>query len=411
MEAKTEKAFSFLIVAGGSGNRIGGQGKQFRLLGSSEKPLWRWSVDLALSAQSAGIEEIVLVLPQMCTGEELKEVEKSVKNLCASIPVKIASGGKTRTDSVRNGLAASSCDYVMVHDAARPFVSIDLLHRLMEETTPSVGAIPVLPVSEAVKRIEDLKVQAVDRDGLYTTQTPQSFHRETLFRVLNRKDVPEFSFKDEAEAWLAAGLELRCVEGERLNFKVTWPEDLELASALAAQRIEKEYGKKRERRRGEVRTGFGYDVHRLVPERPLVLGGVVVDSPLGLLGHSDADLLAHAVADALLGAAGLPDIGNLFPASDERYKNANSMELLKCVVEKVRQERWRISWVDGVIVAQVPRLNAFLPIMRDNLSALLAPEGTPCVNLKVKSAENTDDAGLGRSMTCYVVATLSRDDA
>ena len=186
-----------------------------------------------------------------------------------------------------------------------------------------------------------------------------------------------------------------------MNFKVTWPEDLELARALVASQ---------KNRGGEsvVRTGIGYDVHRLVPERALVLGGVTIPSPLGLLGHSDADVLAPAVADALLGAAGQPDIGNLFPASDERYKNADSMELLRHVVERVKRNRWEITWVDAVIEAQVPRLNAHLPAMKENLSALLNPGGSPCVNVKAKSAEGTGDPGLGKSMVCTVVATLKR---
>ncbi|MDR1377582.1 MAG: 2-C-methyl-D-erythritol 2,4-cyclodiphosphate synthase [Synergistaceae bacterium] len=421
---ETYKSFSFLIVAGGRGSRIGGQGKQFRPLGEEEKPLWRWSVDLAFSAASeAGtglneVKEVVLVLPQ---GHETREIA----NIQGSLPLKVTFGGPVRTDSVRNGLKAASCDYVLVHDAARPFASLGLLRALMERTTPTVGAIPVMPITEAIKRLDGAgKVLTLDREGLYATQTPQSFFRETLLRVLEKENV--FSkvskiFKDEAEAWLAAGFDLSCVEGERLNFKVTWPEDLELAEALVASRwkIRQNRGKEEEEEEEMVRTGIGYDVHRLTPGRPLILGGVEVPFSLGLLGHSDADVLAHAVADALLGAAGLPDIGNLFPASDESYRDANSLELLQRVVELVQKERWEIVWVDAVIEAQVPRLNAHLPAMREKLSAILSwrsdkrdSDGDFCpnskVNLKVKSAEKTGDPGLGRSMICRAVATLRR---
>ena len=391
----TGKSFSFIIVAGGSGSRIGGVEKQFRSL-SDGRPLWRWSVEAALSVEEAGVEEIVLVLPQ-----NRGIIEENLDFYPCSLPLKMVSGGSTRTDSVRNGLKASRGDYVMVHDAARPFVGEGLLRALMEGTTPTVGAVPVMPVAEAVKRIDwSGKVHAVDREGLYITQTPQSFFREAVIRVLTEGGGAP-SFKDEAEAWLAAGLELRCVEGERLNFKVTWPEDLRLARALVASQ-------KNEGGESVVRTGIGYDVHRLVPERALVLGGVTIPSPLGRLGHSDADVLAHAVADALLGAAGQPDIGNLFPASDERYKNADSMELLRHVVERVKRDRWEITWVDAVIEAQVPRLNAHLPAIKERLSALLNPGGSPCVNIKAKSAEGTGDPGLGKSMVCTVVATLRR---
>jgi 2-C-methyl-D-erythritol 4-phosphate cytidylyltransferase/2-C-methyl-D-erythritol 2,4-cyclodiphosphate synthase len=315
----------------------------------------------------------------------------------------------------------------------------------MERTTPTVGAIPVMPIAEAIKRLDGTgKVQALDREGLYATQTPQSFFRETLMWALEKDNAEpchafthsafahsafkRSAFRDEAEAWLAAGLDLCCVEGERLNFKVTWPEDLELAEALASRRAArlKERGEIMNEKLDEnmnekvVRTGIGYDVHRLTPGRPLVLGGVSVPSSLGLLGHSDADVLTHAVADALLGAAGLPDIGNLFPASDESYKDADSMDLLRRVVSLVRGERWEVVWVDAVIEAQVPRLNAHLPSMREKLSAVLnpkpnsnplVPEEGFCVNLKAKSAEKTGDPGLGRSMTCRAVATLSRPRA
>lgn len=383
------KSFSFLIVAGGNGSRIGGEKKQFRIL--EGRPLWRWSADLAASMCGDGIAEIVLVLPR---GQVVPQLwpEEGV------VPLRLAEGGASRPESVMNGLEACACDYVMVHDAARPLVSGALLKKLMEGTDMHVGAVPVLPLSEAVKRIgSEGQVGAVDREGLFTTQTPQSFFRRTLMSVLKEHGA---SVKDEAEAWLAAGLELRCLEGERLNFKVTWPEDLLMARAL------KSGGEKMP----AIRTGLGYDVHRMVPERPLILGGVCIeDSPLGLLGHSDADLLAHTVSDALLGAAGLPDIGNLFPAADEAYRDADSMELLRHVVGRVRAEGWAVVWVDSVIQAQVPRLNAHLPEMRARLSALLNPGGPNCVNLKVKSAEGTGDPGLGRSMTCWATATLSRE--
>ena len=385
------KEFSFLIVAGGSGRRIGGMGKQFRLLGG--RPLWRWSADLAASMVADGIAEVVLVLPR---GEVVPQPWPEG----GAVPLRLAEGGASRPESVMNGLAACSCRYVMVHDAARPLVSGALLKALMEATDERFGAVPVLPVADAIKRIgTGGRVEAVDREGLFATQTPQSFFRRALMSVLEEHGA---SVKDEAEAWLAAGMELRCLEGERLNFKVTWPEDLHMARALS---------------RGcdgslTTRTGLGYDVHRLVPERPLVLGGVrVEDSPLGLLGHSDADLLAHTVSDALLGAAGLPDIGNLFPASDEAYRDADSMELLQQVVERIREAGWTVVWVDAVIQAQVPRLNARLPEMRARLSALLNPGGPNCVNLKAKSAEGTGDPGLGRSMTCWAAATLSRGGA
>ncbi|NLL36202.1 MAG: 2-C-methyl-D-erythritol 2,4-cyclodiphosphate synthase [Fretibacterium sp.] len=397
MEGETVKTFSFLIMAGGSGSRIGGCKKQFRPL--SGRPLWRWSADLVLSMADEGIAEVVLVLPE----DELGQASQFDG-------LRVVPGGPTRPDSVKNGLSACSCEYVMVHDAARPFVGRSLLLRLMERTTEDVGAVPVMPVAEAVKRIEEKEgtkvVTAVDRKDLFVTQTPQCFPRRELAKVL---DLHGAVVRDEAEAWLAAGRSLVCVEGERFNFKVTWSEDLSIAEALARTGVfsdEEALSAAAAPEELSVRTGIGYDVHRLVPERPLILGGVLLeDAPLGLLGHSDADVLAHTVSDALLGAAGCPDIGNLFPASDERYKNADSMELLLEVVERVKGEGWRVLWVDAVLTAQVPRLNERLPEMGENLSRLL----NAGVNVKAKSPEGTDAPGAARSIACWAVATLKRE--
>lgn len=378
-------SYSFLIVAGGSGSRIGGLRKQFRALGG--KPLWRWSAECAASLKDRGVGEIVLVFPA--------DFYYPCDELDLGVPVKSVAGGASRAESVSNGLNACTYDFVMVHDAARPFASASLLQCLMQNTGPLIGAIPMMPVSEALKRRlnHESEVEAVERDGLFLTQTPQSFPRQKLIDVLGTCGT---TVKDEAEAWLAAGLELKCIEGERLNFKVTWPEDLQLAESLISGAF-------------ETRTGLGYDVHRLVPERPLILGGIKLDlSPLGLLGHSDADILAHTIADALLGAAGLPDIGNLFPATDEKYKNADSMGLLKQAFELVHKEGWEVVWVDAVIEAQIPRLNDYLPEIKQKLSETISPSGRICVNLKAKSPEKTGDSGLGRSMVCSAVATLRR---
>jgi 2-C-methyl-D-erythritol 4-phosphate cytidylyltransferase/2-C-methyl-D-erythritol 2,4-cyclodiphosphate synthase len=206
-----------------------------------------------------------------------------------------------------------------------------------------------------------------------------------------------FSAKDEAEAWTASGGTIEAVEGDPMNFKITEGSDWSMAEALA------------EGAAGDRRAGHGYDVHSLVPGRPLILGGVRIDFPLGLLGHSDADVLCHAVSDALLGAAGEPDLGTLFPASDSLYAGADSGALLVRVVERVRRAGWRIVWVDATLVAQIPRLGAYVPRIRESLEGFLRGEGPRRVaNLKVKSGEYCGSAGRGECMICHVVATLER---
>ena len=181
----------------------------------------------------------------------------------------------------------------------------------------------------------------------------------------------------------------RCRDGEKFNFKITTDYDMRLARSLVSNNK-------------IIRTGLGFDVHKLVPERKLILGGVLIDSSLGLLGHSDADLLTHSIMDSILGAAGLPDIGNLFPASDLRYKNIDSIKLLREVLNLVNSQGWRVEFVDSFVCAQVPRLNKYREIIINNLSQFFN------INLKFKSAEKLDDSGRGLSMTCQSIATLSR---
>ena len=370
----TQKNFSFIIAAGGSGQRMGGRKKQFMTLDNKE--LWQWSADEAEKLKDSGIQEIIIVLPE---GYKVEWENHS-------IPLKIAKGGNTRAESVCSGLKESSCDFVLVHDAARPLATKELFMRLMDSVNQDFGVVPVLPVSDSLKKIdENEKISCIDRDNLYITQTPQVFPRIKLLDVL--KNFPDS--KDEAEAWLKFYPDkLKYVDGEKFNFKITTDYDMRLARALVNQKI--------------IRTGLGFDVHKLVPERKLILGGVLIESSLGLLGHSDADLLTHSIMDAILGAAGLPDIGNLFPASDSRYKNINSFELLREVLNLVNSEGWRVEFVDSFICAQVPRLNKYRDEIIKNLSQFFS------VNLKFKSAEKLDDSGRGLSMTCQSVATLSR---
>ena len=364
------REYSFIIAAGGQGTRLGGK-KQFMSLGNRE--LWRWSAENAAVTDS--VREIILVIPQ---GETL------TPEWTHDVPLRVVNGGSERALSVLNGLNAATCDYVMVHDAARPFASPELFRRLMDAVSDDAGVVPVLPVSDALKRIEGGEVSCVEREGLYITQTPQVFPRMKLIEAVRK--FP--SAKDEAEAWFKSGHELRHVEGERMNFKVTVGDDMTIARALTERRI--------------TRTGLGWDIHRLVPERKLILGGVRIESPLGLLGHSDADVLTHALMDAVLGGAGLPDIGNIFPASDERFRGADSLELMREVMRLVNAEGWNVDFADAVITAQVPRLNKY----RDDIIRKLS-EFFP-LNIKFKSAENIDDSGRGLCITCRAVATLGR---
>ncbi len=369
---------------------MGGEPKQFRLL--QGKPLWLWSIEVASRLRNRGdLCDLVLVVPE----ESVESVQAALHE--PLLECTVVSGGAERTDSVRRGVAAAQGEYVLIHDGARPFLSEDLCLRVMAKVDGSpepLGVVPLLPCSDALKEVnpETGDVCAcVDRTLLRRTQTPQGFPVKDL-RELLEKASPRF---DEGELWRSAGKRLSFVAGDPRNFKVTYPEDLEMAGALLE-------GCK------EMRTGHGFDVHPLVPGRALVLGGVCIPSPLGLQGHSDADLITHAVCDALLGAAGLPDLGNLFPASQERYKNIRSLLLLEEVLRRLLEERWSISWVDITLHAQYPRLNSYRQEILSSLGAALFPGEENRCNLKMKSGEFCGSVGRGECMECYAVATLER---
>ena len=373
MKTKSSSSdYSFIIAAGGHGTRFSERElKQFMSLNG--QPLWIHSVK---AAHRAGIDEIILVVPKECINQEYT----------CDVKIKLVAGGSSRPESVMNGLMASSKRFALIHDAARPLISVDLIARLIANTDDEHGCIPVMPVSDALKHITGPQVKSVPRDNLYATQTPQSFNREKLIAALRNN----MQVKDEAEAWLSADCELNYVTGERENMKITYPEDLAFAEKLSHERR-------------IIRTGIGYDIHRLIPERKLILGGVLIpDSNLGLLGHSDADVLTHAVMDAILGACGLDDIGTIFPATDERFKGADSLDLLREVMQLVNSSGYRVEYVDSYVKAQVPRLNKYRDEIKASLSKFFA------FNLKFKSGENLDDCGAGLCMEAEAAATVSK---
>lgn len=370
-------SWGFLIMAAGKGTRLGGIPKQFRSLG--HKKVWEWSLDLARSIM---VDQIILVIPE--EWEDLP-VEEDTDFL-------IASGGSTRAQSVIKGLEACSCDWVLIHDGARPFASSDLCRSLMDLVSADEGVIPVLPIEDAVKKIKsDGSLDTVNRDSLLATQTPQVFHRLSLLNILKQNAD---GFRDEAEAWLESGGNIVTVPGEKGNFKITTEEDWCMAQDLISKA-------------SDVRTGVGFDVHPLVPGRSLVLGGIEFDSPLGLAGHSDADLICHSIADGILGAAGLPDIGLLFPASDDSYKNADSYALLLKVIDMALDKGWEIGWVDVVLNAQIPRIGNRVQEIRDNLNKAWG-KNVEKVNLKIKSGEGVGAVGEGLCMTCYASVTAKK---
>ena len=382
--------WSFLITAGGSGSRLGGVPKQFRMLGGA--PVWRWSFAAADKLRRMGrVCDIVMTVPRESLAALAGEAEK--------LGLTLVEGGRSRSESVIKGLGACRGPHVLVHDGARPFISEGLCLRLMDAVeADGSGAVPLLPSTDSLKIVENGVITGVaDRSLYYRTQTPQAFPLRELVEVM--ENSPQGG-TDEASLWFAAGKKIVPVEGEEMNFKITSQFDWEAACAFA-----------RGSREAERRTGHGYDIHQLVEGRPLIIAGVKVEGvSYGLLGHSDADLVAHTVMDALLGAAGEPDIGTLFPASDEKWRGADSMELLRSVLELLAADGWRAEWVDVTLNAQRPKLGHLVPSFIENMNLALGGSGMKKIfNMKVKSAEHCGSAGRGECMICHGVATIARE--
>ena len=354
------------------------------------RPLLDWTLDAVVAARS--VRRLIVV----AAPEKVEEVRSAAA--VRALGATVVAGGERRQQSVAAGLAAADGSVVLVHDAARPLVTPALVDRVALAAEEHGAAIPVLPVSETLKRVAGQHVvETVDRSSLTAAQTPQGARRDLLagaFRSRN-PDGPE-TFTDEASLLEAESVAVVAVPGEALNIKVTTPEDLETIEAHLARRL------------GPPRVGLGTDRHHFGPGDGLALAGIVIHDAPALEGHSDGDVALHAVADALLGAAGLGDLGRLFPAGEPRTRGIASSELVREVVQRVRDAGWRPTSVDVTIVAARPRLSGGpLEQMRPAVAALLGlPEDVVAVKASTGNLDGSD--GAGRSISATAVASVVR---
>lgn len=310
--------------------------------------------------------------------------------------IAVVPGAPERRGSVAAGLEAlSDVEWVVVHDGVRPFVTPGLIERVLEAARRCGAATAGVPVTDTLKEVAGGRVRrTVDRSGLYAVQTPQAF-RADLLREAHRRVPPDAPVTDDAGLVEALGEPVEVVPGDPANLKITTAADLALARLQAAEE-------------GEVaRVGVGYDVHRLAPDRALVLGGVTLPHPRGLAGHSDADVLTHAVTDAVLGAVGERDIGHHFPPDDPAYRGADSLRLLEVVAERLRAAGWMVVNVDAVVLAEAPRLAPHIEAMRERLAAALAIRPGQ-IGLKATTAEGLGPVGRGEGVAAHAVAMLRR---
>ena len=368
--------------------------KQFLDLGG------RSILELSVAALAASdrIKDIVVALPE-------EHVDAGLKALRAAMgrPITVVAGGARRQDSVANAFAKTpkESDIILIHDAARPFVTRDVIDRAIDGAQRHGAVVSAMGVSDTVKQtgaVADdgarLIRSTIPRDTVFLAQTPQAFRRDVLARALAEGKGVDAT--DEAMLVERLGVPVHVVEGDARNVKITTPEDL----AAAQKRLDGDGSSHR-----LMRIGNGYDLHRLAAGRPLILAGVTIPFELGLEGHSDADIVCHAVTDAILGAAGAGDIGRMFPDTDPKWQGANSIELLKGAVAKIRDAGYAVSNVDVTVIAQQPKLLPYLDAMRGNLAAALGVEPS-AVSVKGKTNESVDSMGRGESMACHAVALI-----
>ena len=376
-----------LIVAAGSGVRAGaGTPKQYRTVGG--KPMLRHSVQaLASHPAIAGVQ--VVIHPS-----HADDYTKAVDGM-ALLPV--VHGGAERADSVRAGLAAlapHTPDYVLIHDAARPFLSHAIIDAIIQKLSPDHAVIPALAVVDTVRRLEGNGWSEVSRDGLFRVQTPQAFPFEALKNMAATNATPT----DEAALWLAAGHQLVYVEGDENLRKVTTVADM----AWTEEKI---------RLTCKVRSvvGMGYDVHALVPAGDagvIRLGGIDIAHSHKLLGHSDADVVLHAVVDALLGALAEGDIGAHFPPSDARWKGADSKVFIEEARSRVAARGGVIQHLDITIIGERPKISPQRDAMRTAIAGMLRLPLTR-VSVKATTSEKLGFTGREEGLACQAVATLT----
>ena len=369
-----------IVVAGGSGRRFGGP-KQYEPLGP--RRVLDWSV---AAARDAG-DGVVLVVPADDAARE------------SGVP-----GGATRSESVRAGLAAvpAEATIICVHDGARPFADAALFGRVIAAVAGGAdAAIPGIAVADTIKQVdgEGAVVATPVRDELRAVQTPQAF-RASVLRAAHEHDGPlSMTATDDAALVELVGATVVVVEGDPHNRKITDQDDLRWAREQAEHTT-------RGTAMTETRVGQGFDIHRFSddPARPLVLGGVVFEGQPGLHGHSDADAVAHAVTDALLGAAGLGDIGEHFPDTDPQWKGADSLGLLRHAAGLVRAAGFMIGNVDCSVVCEAPKL---APRKAEMQARLTEAAGAP-VTVKGRRAEGLGALGRQEGIAVWAVAVITK---
>ena len=382
-----------ILLAGGSGTRLaaatGGVKKQF--LHYQNRSLF-WHSAATFAAMPA-IHGLVLVFPEqdLATAQDL--FAEHARTSPPGVPVVWTNGGARRQDSSANGLAAlpPECERVLVHDTARPFVSASLALRVLDGLAHNDAVVPGLPVTDTIKQVQGQQVTAtLPRAELRAVQTPQGFHTSVLRRAHAAAATAGHTITDDAALLEYAGGKVALVPGEPQNRKITTAEDLAMLTPAASAH--------------RPCTGWGYDVHRFGPGRPMKLGGVPISNGPEIQAHSDGDVLLHALTDALLGCLGQGDIGDHFPDTDASLDNANSGALLTDILDWCRYKDLTLHHVDMTLICQKPQIGPWKQQIRRSVAALLGVSLEHC-NLKATTEEGLGFTGRREGIKAVVVVS------
>jgi 2-C-methyl-D-erythritol 4-phosphate cytidylyltransferase/2-C-methyl-D-erythritol 2,4-cyclodiphosphate synthase len=390
-EKKTGGA-SAIILAGGSGTRMGAEKQYLPLAG---RPMLEWTVEAFVS--SGLFSEVILALGP----ENLEKYGPGWEKA----GVKTAPAGATRTESLRSafGLVSPAAELVAVHDGARPLVDAALISACLAKAAEAGAAVPAVPLKDTVKKVAHggkTFAATPDRAELMAVQTPQTYRREVLAAILQRAAAGK-DYSDESQVLEQLGIKAAVVPSSYRNIKVTTPEDLIIAEAF----MKEEKTISTRVKTPVARAGFGYDIHRLVEGRALILGGVKIEHPKGLLGHSDGDVVLHSVCDALLGSISAGEIGVYFPPTDLTIMGISSVEIAKKTIEVLASRKARIVNVDITILAEEPKLKPYYETIRDSVAKILKMDRAD-VSVKAKSREGLGDIGHGEAIVCYAAASV-----
>lgn len=374
------KKVAALIAAGGRGQRMGSSGfKQFLNIG--DKTLLEKSTEAFES--SASVDSIYIILPQGYTSRD--------KSLGFSKIRKVIEGGETRQQSVYNGLKSiwedkdHFTDMVLIHDAARPYINSRVIDDVMEGVFQTGGAVPAVPVKDTVKVAVDGRVVSTpDRTTLFSAQTPQGFDLRVITDAHQKAIEEGFAGTDDAQLVERIGFPVEIVAGDESNIKITTPEDMPDEGRL---------------------VGLGFDVHAFSENRDLILGGVKIPYDKGLLGHSDADVLTHALIDAILGALNLGDIGTNFPDTDQQYKDIRSTLLLEKVRDLMTQRGYTLENADLIIVAEKPKMKDHISKMRKSLAGVMKTDPDR-ISIKATTTEGLGFTGREEGIGAQAIIQL-----